>query len=88
MDSLISRGADVNAKGLYNLTGLVWASGRGHYEIVELLLEHNAKVDAGDKYGTTCLIWASRAGNSIFKSKNFSPETESNFDLHCKYLNY
>ena len=71
MDSLISRGADVNAKGLYNLTGLVWASGRGHYEIVELLLEHNAKVDAGDKYGTTCLIWASRAGNSIFKSKNF-----------------
>ena len=62
VDTLVSRGADVNAKGQYNLTGLVWACGRGHYDIVELLLEHNVKVDAGDKFGTTCLIWASRAG--------------------------
>jgi ankyrin repeat-rich membrane spanning protein len=38
----------------------LWAAGRGHHEIVQLLVDHNVKVDIGDKYGTTALIWACR----------------------------
>ena len=45
------------------MSGLVWAAGRGHCEIVKLLVDHNAKVDIGDKYGTTALIWACRKGH-------------------------
>jgi hypothetical protein len=42
------------------VSGLLWAAGRGHHEIVQLLVDNNVKVDIGDKYGTTALIWACR----------------------------
>jgi len=45
------------------VSGLVWAAGRGYYEIVKLLIDNNVKVDIGDKYGTTALIWACRRGH-------------------------
>ena len=44
--------------------GLNWACGRGHKELVQLLLDSHARVDVGDKYGTTPLIWAARSGDA------------------------
>ena len=45
------------------VSSLLWAAGRGYYEIVQLLIDNNVKVDIGDKYGTTALIWACRRGH-------------------------
>ena len=35
---LIASGADVNARDAHQVSSLVWASGRGHQDIVRLLL--------------------------------------------------
>jgi len=48
---------------LFLVSSLLWAAGRGYYEIVQLLIDNNVKVDIGDKYGTTALIWACRRGH-------------------------
>ncbi len=42
---------------------LTWAAGRGHTDIVSMLLEKGAKVNTADKYGTTPLVWACRRGH-------------------------
>uniref|UniRef100_A0A672I3W7 Kinase D-interacting substrate 220a n=1 Tax=Salarias fasciatus TaxID=181472 RepID=A0A672I3W7_SALFA len=47
----------------YSVYPIIWAAGRGHADIVDLLLQHGAKVNCSDKYGTTPLIWASRKGH-------------------------
>ncbi|KFB51271.1 hypothetical protein ZHAS_00019318 [Anopheles sinensis] len=58
-------GAFLMAHGNYHLNPLLWASGRGHTEIVRLLVNTGgAKVNVGDKYGTTPLVWACRKGNA------------------------
>ncbi|XP_014679891.1 PREDICTED: kinase D-interacting substrate of 220 kDa-like, partial [Priapulus caudatus] len=44
------------------MSSLLWASGRGHWEIVKLLLVKGAKSTSADKYGTTALVWACRKG--------------------------
>ncbi|KAG9336176.1 hypothetical protein JZ751_002523 [Albula glossodonta] len=49
--------------GEYSVYPIIWAAGRGHAEIVHLLLGYGAKVNCSDKYGTTPLIWASRKGH-------------------------
>jgi ankyrin repeat protein len=79
---LVSRGANINAKGLYQgklsqnskmilsrkavlftifqidtVSCLSFAAGRGHLEVVQVLIDNSVKVDFGDKYGTTALIW-------------------------------
>ncbi len=41
---LLGSGADPNAKGVNNVSGLIWAAGRGHEDVVRLLLEKGAKV--------------------------------------------
>ena len=35
---LLSRGVDVNSRGLHQVSGLVWAAGRGHDDVVRVLL--------------------------------------------------
>ncbi|XP_077076992.1 kinase D-interacting substrate of 220 kDa B isoform X4 [Siphateles boraxobius] len=61
---LLDTGANPITTGLqYSVYPIIWAAGRGHSEIVKLLLEHGAKVNCSDKYGTTPLIWAARKGH-------------------------
>jgi ankyrin repeat protein len=33
----------------FSVSSLLWAAGRGHYEIVQLLIDNNVKIDIGDK---------------------------------------
>ena len=42
----------------------MWASGRGHLGVVQLLLEAEAKVNTADVLGSTSLIWAARKGHA------------------------
>ena len=37
-EELLSRGVDVNSRGLHQVSGLVWAAGRGHDDVVKVLL--------------------------------------------------
>ena len=37
-EELVSRGVDVNSRGLHQVSGLVWAAGRGHDDVVKVLL--------------------------------------------------
>lgn len=39
----------MQARGGYNLSALLWAAGRGHTEVVRLLVERGAKVNVADK---------------------------------------
>ena len=59
----VDGGADVNAASDANgYTPLIWASSRGHTEIVRLLLEAAATVDARANDGQTALMRASDYG--------------------------
>lgn len=42
------------------LTALIWASMKGHYEIVRLLIKYDADVNYVDDNGHTALLWACR----------------------------
>ncbi|HEX8161137.1 MAG TPA: ankyrin repeat domain-containing protein [Pyrinomonadaceae bacterium] len=57
--SLLDRGADVNARGRYQMTPLFKAAERGDAEIVRLLLDRGADVNVKDTfYNATPLTWA------------------------------
>src|SRR6185436_1060365 len=47
---LLDAGIDVNAKARYNATALMFASDKGHVEIVRLLIERGANVNAEDTF--------------------------------------
>ena len=40
---------------------MIWAAGKGHVEVVRMLLAHHANVDANDSRGETALVWALKA---------------------------
>ena len=54
-EELLSRGVDVNSRGLHQVSGLVWAAGRGHDDVVKVLLGeksndyHQLKVEILEK---------------------------------------
>ena len=56
--SLISKGADVNAKNGDGWTPLQYTASRGHKEIVELLLAHDADVNIGGEGNMTAAEYA------------------------------
>ena len=57
--SLLDKGANVNAKGLYDQTPLFFAADRGHLEVARLLIDRGAKIEAKDSfYGMTPLTRA------------------------------
>ena len=59
VQSLLDRGADVNARFRYGTTALFKAAERGHTEVVKLLLARGADVSVKDTfYGATAMTWA------------------------------
>ena len=77
---LLQCGAKTNvlSPGKQQCSALGWAAGRGHTDVVKLLLEHGADRDCGDKYGTSPLIWAVRGGHleivvQVYKVRKMNP---------------
>lgn len=61
--SLLDQGANVNAKDdKFEIPALIWASDRGHRDIVQLLCERGADVNVTDREGNTALHLAARGG--------------------------
>jgi outer membrane protein assembly factor BamB len=64
VESLLAKGADVNAKNSYGATALSFAADKGHLEVVKLLLRHKADVNVKDSfYKSTPLNWAISRGH-------------------------
>jgi ankyrin repeat protein len=65
VESLLDRGADVNAASAYGVTALFFAADKGHVEVVRVLLRHKAEVNRKDTfYQTTALSWAASKGHA------------------------
>lgn len=62
VELLISKGADVNAKGRFDRVALHYANMPG---MAEVLLRHGATVDSPTNYGETPLHWAASSLNSL-----------------------
>lgn len=63
--SLLLAGAHADLCDLDQMSGLIWASGRGHADCVSTLIQlGKAKVNQVDKCGTSPLIWACRKGHA------------------------
>jgi ankyrin repeat protein len=62
VESMLSQGADANAKDSRDVTALMWAVESGERKAVEILLSGGADVNAGDKTGGTALMRAARDG--------------------------
>ncbi|XP_063817725.1 poly [ADP-ribose] polymerase tankyrase-2 isoform X1 [Pseudophryne corroboree] len=60
---LLRKGANVSEKTKDFLTPLHIASGKGHNDVVEVLVKHEAKVNALDNLGQTCLHRAAHCGH-------------------------
>ncbi|MBQ3024181.1 MAG: ankyrin repeat domain-containing protein [Spirochaetaceae bacterium] len=61
---LLSQGADIEARdGSDRQTALVFASNRGHFDVVKMLLDRNANINAQDDKGWTALSEASYRGH-------------------------
>ena len=63
VQTLINKGADVNAKDKNSSTALMAVSRNGHREIVQLLLDKGAGVNAKRTDGVTALMVASQNGH-------------------------
>ena len=61
---LLDRGANANAKDSeFEAAAIMWASSRGHRDIVQLLCERGADVNAKDKEGNTALQGSALCGH-------------------------
>ena len=57
--ALLEKNADANIAGYYHATPLIWAAGRGHSEVVLVLLNHGAKPNVPDKVSPFSLLVSS-----------------------------
>jgi ankyrin repeat protein len=62
-ETLIGRGADVNAKDGTQQSAYLIATSEGHLELLDLTLRHGAKVDDKDSWNGTGLIRAAERGH-------------------------
>jgi len=60
--TLISKGANANAKEKDGGTALMFAAEEGYPDIVKLLIDKGANVNAKDKKGKTALMYAKKNG--------------------------
>jgi outer membrane protein assembly factor BamB len=59
VEALLSEGLDVDAETEYGVTALQFAAGRGHLDVVRVLLAHEANVNKRDSfYRVAPLAWA------------------------------
>jgi ankyrin repeat protein len=76
---LMSVGADVNTRDSdQGLTPLLEASGLGHVQVVNDLLEHGADIQAQTTSGSTPLHWACIGGHLAVVNELLSPNDSSN----------
>ncbi len=65
VEYLLSRGASIDAKGVFGATALHWAAMNGHASTVELLIIRGANLDLEDaRFGATAEGWAKEGGHS------------------------
>jgi outer membrane protein assembly factor BamB len=65
VESLLTQGADVNAKTAYGATALLYAASKGHVEAVRILLKHKADVNAGDSFYQSNPLSEAADGNHL-----------------------
>ncbi len=63
VETLLSKGADINLRDEYERTPLMISAYNGHTDIVALLLEAGADVNPKAKYGQTAHQFAKEQGN-------------------------
>jgi ankyrin repeat protein len=70
---LVESGADVNAKGSYGWTPLIWASRNGHVRVARALLDLGADPTITDGYGVSAIDFAKSGAKHGFEKprKNF-----------------
>jgi ankyrin repeat protein len=56
-------GADPNIQDVYGRTALMFAAGKGHFDIVKLLLIYGANPHLRDDQGNTAYMYAVRHGH-------------------------
>ncbi|XP_071965620.1 uncharacterized protein [Antedon mediterranea] len=90
VESLVSKGVNVNAMDEKDRIALHLAAGQGHDEVVLFLLDNDAKVDWPDKYGMNALLWAAWFGHhkvlDALSKANVTVKCENKLGLnilHC-----
>jgi len=81
LEEALNAGADVNSKDKYGQTPLMWASRRGHRDIVEILIKAGANVNVKDNHNMTALIEASINDRQL----SVGLLIEAGADLNAKY---
>ncbi len=81
---LDEEGVDPNLQGRNGTSALMLGVGRGHTEVVSILLQHGSLTDLRDRHGFTAILKAADAGKVIFiqvltKEKIVSLMTEEHF---------
>jgi uncharacterized protein len=63
MQRLVERGANVDSRGTWGMTPLMWAASKGHGKAVTFLLDRGADVNAQATNSSTALMWTAFAGH-------------------------
>ncbi len=52
---LLAHGADVDGRGAWNMTGLMWAAGQGHLDTIAMVLDHGPSLELRNEFGGTAM---------------------------------